>query len=70
MRSVWNALSDPGLHVLAITMLLVFLALGRGAPGSPRASSRLVKCESCHLYHYQESSCRPAKAEEIAHARP
>ena len=39
MRRILNLLSDPGLHLLALALFLVGLAIGAsgGAPNSPTA---------------------------------
>ena len=31
MRSIWNSLSDPSLHFLAVALFLVYLTFGNGS---------------------------------------
>jgi hypothetical protein len=70
MRGVWNFLSDPSLHLLAIALVLIGLAIGSTGSKEPTEESPVVFCTRCHAYHYSElvASCRGNP--RIAQARP
>jgi hypothetical protein len=58
MRSLWNSLGDPGLHLLAIALIVIYLAFSRGSSSAEeRAVSPLPYCESCRLHFMPGGPC-------------
>jgi hypothetical protein len=71
MRSFWNCLGDPSLHLLTVAMIVVYLAFSRGAqPGDSRAEAPLATCTACHGYYLPGKTCECRSAGHIAHALP
>jgi hypothetical protein len=70
MRVIWSFLCDPGLHLLAIALALIVLAIGSTGSQEPREVSALVACPRCRSYHSPDrlNSC-PGHA-SLAQARP
>lgn len=69
MKKLGCCLGDPSLHLLAIALLLVYLAIGAPASG-PAAESRLVSCRKCRAVHFPEGSCTLASQPRISGLRP
>ena len=57
MSIVRNCVSDPGLHLLAIVILLGYLAQGGWTSDDVRPASKLVVCATCQRHHYPERPC-------------
>ena len=70
MSIVRNCVSDPGLHVLAIVVLLIYLAQGASPTSEPGASSKLVVCASCRRHHYPERPCACPSPWDFARTQP
>ena len=69
MRSLWNSLGDPGLHLLVIALFLLYLAFGRGSSSAEeRAISPLPYCESCRLHFMPGGSCSCDTMGRLVHA--
>jgi hypothetical protein len=71
MRSIWNNLGDPALHLLVIALILVYLALGR-TPWSNalRAEDPLPVCNVCHSHYLPGNICECPAVHDFAHASP
>ena len=71
MRSLWNCVGDPSLHLLTIAMIVVCLAFGRDArPGDSRAESPLASCNACHGSYLPGTICECRHRPRIAQASP
>ena len=70
MRALWNNLSDPSLHLLAIASLLVYLAFSGSWTDDGAASSPLGYCKSCHAHFMLGKACDCRLPGKIAHALP
>jgi hypothetical protein len=71
MRSVWNNLSDPSLHLLAIAVILVYLAFGQ-TPWSNaiRAEDPLPICKACRAHYLPGNLCECRPDLDFAHVLP
>jgi hypothetical protein len=67
MRSLWNNLGDPSLHLLVIALVVVYLAFGRG-PRSEEPEAPLPFCNACHSHYLPGDSCVCPPAGNFAHA--
>ena len=71
MRSLWNFLSDPGLHILGIVLLLAYLTFGgRASSMQVWAESPLAFCQTCHVHHIPDEPCDCQRPRKVAHVRP
>jgi hypothetical protein len=71
MRSLWNNLGDPTLHLLATALILLYLALGGGSwPGETAAEAPLPYCKSCHAHYLPGKTCDCRSTANLAHALP
>jgi hypothetical protein len=70
MRRIGGFLSDPGLHLLAIALVLIVLAIGSTGPQEPRESQTLVYCEKCRTSHHPEWTGSFTNHDRIAQSRP
>jgi hypothetical protein len=71
MRSFWNCLGDPSLHLLTIAMIMVYLAFGRGSQSDDAwAASPLLSCKVCHGHYLPGKLCDCHSSGDIAHALP
>jgi hypothetical protein len=70
MRSIWNSLSDPSLHFLAVALFLVYLAFGNGSwsRNSSAAEAPLSYCQKCHAHYLPEKSCECRLTQGIVNA--
>lgn len=58
MRSLRNSLGDPGLHLLAIGLMVIYLAFGRGSSAAEEwAISPLPYCDTCRLHFLSGGPC-------------
>jgi hypothetical protein len=72
MKTVWNCLSDPSLHLLGIALLIVVAALGRPRPKDIElvAETPLAVCKKCHTHYFPFRPCRCDPSRDLAHAHP
>ena len=71
MRALWNNLSDPSLHLLAIALFLVYLAFGSGSWHDERdAASPLAFCKTCQVHYLPGKACDCRFPARIANLAP
>ena len=71
MRAIRDNLSDPGLHLLVIALILVYLAFGsRSWTDDDMASPPLAYCQRCHAHYLPGKGCVCRLPGKIAHAWP
>jgi hypothetical protein len=71
MRYVRNCLSDPSLHLLAIALILVYLALGdRSTLREGSGEEPLAFCPKCRVHHLPEKTCDCVLPRKVADASP
>jgi hypothetical protein len=71
MRSLWNFVSDPTLHLLAIALFLVYLTVA----GGPRwrdsnGEAPLPSCKICHNHFMPGKLCECPLRKRFATAAP
>jgi hypothetical protein len=71
MRSLCNNLGDPSLHLLAIALIVVYLAFGRGSrSGDDRAEAPLPTCKRCLGHYLPGTTCDCRHPGGMANAAP
>jgi hypothetical protein len=71
MRAIGNCLSDPSLHLLAIALLLVYLAFGGGSwSRDSSAETPLPYCQNCHFHFLPGKPCDCVLSRKLANATP
>ena len=70
MRSFWNSLSDPGLHMLAIALVLVYLAFGASRWDDAVGVAPLPYCKACRFHYLPDKPCACRVGPGLAHASP
>ncbi len=70
MSVVRDCVSDAGLHILAVVLLMIYLAQGIPASGDLRGPSRLVNCPSCRANHFPERAHACQARWDVARVAP
>ncbi len=70
MRSLWNYLGDPGLHLLAIALVLVYLAFGVSRSEDTVGEAPLPYCKACRFHYLPNKPCACRVGSGLAHALP
>ena len=60
MKAVLGWLADPYVHMFAVGLGLVWLAMGSGGDAAPVGSN--VRCQRCMKAHVGEGPCQPTVA--------
>lgn len=71
MRCFWQSLGDPSLHLIAIALIVLYIAIGRGSwSDSLRAEAPLPTCQRCHGHYLPGTRCDCSHPRGVAQAVP
>ena len=56
MRLFTSCITDPCFHVLAVVMVLIYVAMGSGSDAQSRAVENAI-CQSCRREHGELEAC-------------
>ena len=69
MRNIGNFLADPGLHLLGIALLVIYLTFGgSGWLKGSAAEAPLPVCSSCNVRYLPDRTCSCVATNPLATA--